>query len=69
MDEGLELAKVAQEDGQEFDWEVLVAQGAVPTEGSVQAGGGEGTNRAGNRSRTRKSSSRRRARDGRSVPY
>ena len=44
---GLELAKVARRDGQEFDLCNLVAQGALTAEGSVQAGGEKGTDGAG----------------------
>ena len=44
---GLELAKVAQEGWAGVRLCNLAAQGALTAEGSVQAGGGEGTNGAG----------------------
>ena len=45
---GLELAKVARTDGQEFDCATWLHKARSDAEGAVQAGGGEGTDGAGN---------------------
>jgi hypothetical protein len=44
---GLELAEVARRDGQEFDCATWLHKARSLPKGSVQAGGGEGTDRAG----------------------
>ena len=46
---GLELAKMARRDGQEFDCATWLHKARSHAEGGVQAGGGEGTDGEGNR--------------------
>src|SRR5512146_2119806 len=47
MDEGAGVGESRQKEWAGVRLCNLAAQGALPTEGTVQAGGGEGTNRAG----------------------